>query len=55
MSLAKVLEVLTKLIELEEFIEHEIAKEKNARRRKKIRKACKKRDAAAMRKLLFDK
>jgi len=53
MSLSEILSLVEKLLALEGKIENEIKKESNARKRKKLLKACKKRNLAAIRKLLY--
>ena len=51
-DLNKILEIATKIIELEG--KKEIRKEKDAKKRKKLREAFKNRDADSIRKLLFE-
>jgi len=53
MSLDKILLLIEKLLDLEEKIENEIKKESDTRRRKKMLKAWRRHNFAAIRKFLF--
>jgi len=53
MSLDKILLLIEKLLDLEEKIENEIKKDTDAKRRKKMLKAWKPHDYAAIRKFLY--
>jgi GTP1/Obg family GTP-binding protein len=53
MSLANILKAVNKIIDLEEEISEHLKKEKDAKKRKKLRKACQNRDLAIIRDLLF--
>lgn len=53
MDIQKILELVSKVIKLEEKIEEEIKKEKDLAKRKKLMAILKKRDSAAFRNLLF--
>lgn len=54
MSLKEILSLVQTIIAFEAKIEELIKNEKDKRRRKQIKKAVKKRDTDALRKLLFD-
>lgn len=53
MDINKILELVSKVIDLEQKIETEIRTENDAKKRKKVRKAVKKRDSAALRDVWF--
>lgn len=53
-NIAAILKLLEKGIEVQEAISKEISKEKNARRRRKLKRLCEKKDLAAIRSHLFD-
>ena len=54
MDINKLIELITKLVDLEKKIEIEIKKESDAKKRKKLQDALRRRDLDAVRKLLFD-
>lgn len=50
----KILRLLDKLVDLEETIENEIKKERDAKRRDNFRKGVRRRDVSIIRDMLFD-
>ena len=53
-DIKKILRLLDKLVDLEETIENEIKKEKDAKRRDDFRKGVRRRDVSIIRDMLFD-
>jgi len=53
-TIETVFKILEKILQLESMIEIQIRKEKDAKKRKKLRKACQSRSLDDIRKLLFD-
>ena len=53
-DIKKILRLLDKLVDLEETIENEIKKERDAKRRNDLRKAIRDRDVRAIRDRLFN-
>lgn len=54
-DLSKIIRLIDEILDAKDAIALEIKKEKNARRRKKLKKASNKLDTAAIRKLWFDR
>ena len=54
-DLAKILRLVDEILNAKDKISEEIKKEKDAKRRKKLQKACDSLDPAAVRKLWFDR
>lgn len=52
-DVGKIIELVGKIVDLEKKIETAIASEKDARRRKRLLKACQERDINAIREILF--
>ena len=53
-DIQKILKLLDKLVDLEETIENEIKKEKDAKRRDNFRKGVRRRDTKFIRDMLFN-
>ena len=54
MALTEIIKLVNESIKIGKKIDLEIKKEKNARKRKKLKKACDSGDLDAIRKLMFD-
>ena len=53
-DIQKILRLIDKLVDLEETIENEIKKERDAKRRDNFRKGVRRRDVSIIRDMLFD-
>lgn len=54
MNINEIVKLVNEVISLEKKIETEINKEKNAKKRKKLQKACRRRNLDDIRSMLFD-
>ena len=55
LDLATLIRLINEILDAKDKISEEIKKEKDARRRKKLKKACDNLDTGAIRKLWFDR